>query len=277
MDESEFRAEYAKSDRSTCQGCQSTIDKNSLRLAIMVQSPTFDGKIPTWYHTEWFFFKVTPADAQITTGFDNLRWDGQEKILKKIDDTLENKLNDESSEIETDSEFFSVEYAKSNRSTCNSCYKNIDKNLVRLSTRFPTGYYKPTDNWYHVDCFKMRKNSLFLMELLKFDAVADCMTFDALEHCPECEGFLIFECFSHSSYPRTGDVTEWTKCTYSTRAPTRKPFDIPTDIKNTYDAFKSYNYKKRDRILAQVIEKQVTIAKASDVSRVIQESLLMYV
>ncbi|CAF2951818.1 unnamed protein product [Rotaria sp. Silwood2] len=167
MDESEFRAEYAKSDRSTCQGCQSTIDKNSLRLAIMVQSPTFDGKIPTWYHTEWFFFKVTPADAQITTGFDNLRWDGQEKILKKIDDTLENKLNDESSEIETDSEFFSVEYAKSNRSTCNSCYKNIDKNLVRLSTRFPTGYYKPTDNWYHVDCFKMRKNSLFLMELLK--------------------------------------------------------------------------------------------------------------
>jgi poly [ADP-ribose] polymerase len=45
MDESGFRAEYAKSDRSTCKGCHSNIGKDSLRLAIMVQSPNFDGKV----------------------------------------------------------------------------------------------------------------------------------------------------------------------------------------------------------------------------------------
>ncbi len=45
MEESGFRAEYAKSDRSTCKGCRSTIAKDSLRLAIMVQSPNFDGKV----------------------------------------------------------------------------------------------------------------------------------------------------------------------------------------------------------------------------------------
>jgi hypothetical protein len=45
MDESGFRAEYAKSDRSTCKGCHSTINKDTLRLAIMVQSPNFDGKV----------------------------------------------------------------------------------------------------------------------------------------------------------------------------------------------------------------------------------------
>ncbi len=45
MDECEFRAEYAKSDRSTCKGCHSNIGKDSLRLAIMVQSPNFDGKV----------------------------------------------------------------------------------------------------------------------------------------------------------------------------------------------------------------------------------------
>lgn len=44
-EESGFRAEYAKSDRSTCKGCRSTIDKDTLRLAIMVQSPNFDGKV----------------------------------------------------------------------------------------------------------------------------------------------------------------------------------------------------------------------------------------
>jgi hypothetical protein len=34
---------------------------------------------------------------------------------------------------------------------------------------------------------------------------------------------------------------------------------------------KSYKYKKRDRILAKIIEKQVTIAKTADVPQVIQE------
>ncbi|CAF3172680.1 unnamed protein product [Rotaria sp. Silwood2] len=66
------------------------------------------------------------------------------------------------------------------------------------------------------------------------DAVADCMAFGALEHCPECGEFLIFD---RSSYRCTDDVTEWTKCTYSTR----KPFNIPADIKNVYDALPIYD------------------------------------
>ena len=45
MDESKFQAEYAKSNRSTCKGCRSLIDKDTLRLAVMVQSPNFDGKV----------------------------------------------------------------------------------------------------------------------------------------------------------------------------------------------------------------------------------------
>ena len=95
-----------------------------------------------------------------------------------------------------------------------------------------------------------------------------------------------FSLSSYTSYHCTGDVTEWTKCSYSTRAPTRKAFVIPEDIKQEYDALfvefissidrdflfsKSYKYKKRDRILAKVVEKQATISKTPDVSRVIQE------
>ncbi|CAF0764637.1 unnamed protein product [Rotaria sordida] len=378
MDESGFRAEYAKSDRSTCKGCHSTIDKDALRLAIMVQSPSFDGKIPTWYHMGCFFRKVKPSDAQIIKGFDNLRWDDQEKIRKKIDGTSKDESKDKSDEAEGDSKNFSAEYARSNRSTCHGCNSKIEKDLVRLSRKVSSSSNHPaTDQWYHIDCFKEHKDELqfngtaetfsgfndlnkedqtelkkkfgsstinrkrkgdktlsstsenndapkakqaktednngltpaeeerrqkkeqsellwkykdalrkevpndVLKELLEhnqqkiltgesnlIETVADCMAFGTLEHCPECGGFLIF---SHSCYHCTGDVTEWTKCTYSTRTPTRKPFDIPDDIKTEYDAFKSYKYKKRDRILAQVIEKQVTITKTPDVSRVIQE------
>jgi len=42
--------------------------------------------------------------------------------------------------------------------------------------------------------------------------------------------------FSYTCYRCTGDVTEWTKCSYSTTTPTRKVFDIPDDIKTEYDA-----------------------------------------
>ena len=32
-----YRAEYAKSGRSSCRGCKSTIGQGTLRLAVMVQ------------------------------------------------------------------------------------------------------------------------------------------------------------------------------------------------------------------------------------------------
>ena len=46
---------------------------------------------------------------------------------------------------------------------------------------------------------------------------------------------FLYRC-SYTCYRCTGDVTEWTKCSYSTTTPNRKAFDIPNDIKSEYDA-----------------------------------------
>lgn len=56
---------------------------------------------------------------------------------------------------------FAVEYAKSNRSTCRSCSKKIDKDLVRISTEMtdPETYVSNV-SWYHLDCFKDDKDKL---------------------------------------------------------------------------------------------------------------------
>ncbi len=48
--------------------------------------------------------------------------------------------------------------------------------------------------------------------------------------------------FSYTCYRCTGDVTEWTKCSYSTTLPTRKAFDIPKDIKTEYDALYTFRF-----------------------------------
>ena len=67
-----FRAEYAKSGRSSCKECKGKIEKGELRLAIMVP---FKGgeKIPNWYRLKCFFIKNKP------------------KVSKKCDSTLINK------------------------------------------------------------------------------------------------------------------------------------------------------------------------------------------
>ncbi|CAF3932114.1 unnamed protein product, partial [Rotaria sp. Silwood1] len=86
-----------------------------------------------------------------------------------------------------------------------------------------------------------------LKELLEFnaqksliEAVADIMVFGALEPCPECDGFLVF---NYTSYCCTGNITEWTKCLYTTNLPKRREFEIPDKIKEEYDMLPDYDSK----------------------------------
>ena len=74
-----------------------------------------------------------------------------------------------SDQAETSSKF-TVEYAKSNRSTCHGCQMKIDKDLIRLARNVVVTHehgYGSVDQWYHIDCFKERKDQL------NFDGTAE--------------------------------------------------------------------------------------------------------
>lgn len=45
-----WKAEYAKSSRSSCKTCKSQIEKETLRLGKMVQATQFDGVMPVYSH-----------------------------------------------------------------------------------------------------------------------------------------------------------------------------------------------------------------------------------
>lgn len=108
-----YKTEYAKSNRASCKACKGIISKETLRMARMVQSPHFDGKvhhsvmllpllecaqvlgngsdfhsrlvmssaqIPHWYHFNCFFKKFRPPSTGDVGGFHSLRWDDQKRI-----------------------------------------------------------------------------------------------------------------------------------------------------------------------------------------------------
>ncbi|XP_041716326.1 poly [ADP-ribose] polymerase 1 [Coregonus clupeaformis] len=161
-----YKAEYAKSGRASCKKCKENIAKDSLRMAIMVQSPMFDGKVPHWHHFSCFWLRAAAQSPADIAGFSDLRWEDQEKVKKAIETggatggkgdvkggaKGEKTLND-----------FAVEYAKSNRSTCKGCEQKIEKDQIRVSKK-TIDPEKPQlgliDRWYHTACFVGRREEL---------------------------------------------------------------------------------------------------------------------
>uniref|UniRef100_A0A8D0GPP2 Poly [ADP-ribose] polymerase n=1 Tax=Sphenodon punctatus TaxID=8508 RepID=A0A8D0GPP2_SPHPU len=154
-----YRAEYAKSGRASCKKCGESIAKDSLRLAIMVQSPMFDGKVPHWHHYTCFWKRARLVSHADVDGFLELRWEDQEKIKKAIE-TGGEEGGGKAEKSLTD---FAAEYAKSNRSTCKGCEQKIEKGQIRISKKM-VHPEKPQlgmiDNLYHPDCFVSRRAEL---------------------------------------------------------------------------------------------------------------------
>jgi poly [ADP-ribose] polymerase len=156
-----FGCEYAKSDRSQCKLCKTSISMGSLRLAIYVQSPFFDGKVPNWYHFNCFFKKAVVTDTCFIKSFDSLRWEDQQKINEKLGiggapaAAASSSTPNEPQEENSKSGEFSIEYAKSNRSKCKKCQQRIEKNLIRINAAKTDANH---DGWYHLECFSKFKS-----------------------------------------------------------------------------------------------------------------------
>ncbi|XP_036398928.1 poly [ADP-ribose] polymerase 1-like [Megalops cyprinoides] len=161
QDDKLYRAEYAKSGRASCKKCKENIPKDSLRMAIMVQSPAFDGKVPHWHHLPCFWLKAAVQSPADISGFSELRWEDQEKLRKAIEDG--GTAGGGGAKGEKTLSDFAVEYAKSNRSACKGCEQKIEKDQIRVSKR-TVDPEKPQlgliDRWYHTACFVQQREEL---------------------------------------------------------------------------------------------------------------------
>jgi poly [ADP-ribose] polymerase len=91
-DEYNFTIEYAKSNRSTCRTTGEKIEKGALRIGMLIQSETFDGRLCNWHvGTKEGFFKggnkglISPT---LVHGWDEVKPADQKLVEALIADSL---------------------------------------------------------------------------------------------------------------------------------------------------------------------------------------------
>ncbi|KAL6871445.1 hypothetical protein ACP4OV_014274 [Aristida adscensionis] len=157
-----WKAEYAKSGRSSCKSCRSPIAKDQLRLGKMVQASQFDGFMPVrnllptrpssaaYPHVEPCQLHLHVDDVQ---GIDALRWDDQERIRKYVGSaSAATSSATAASSTTAIPEKCSIEVAQSARASCRRCSEKITKGMVRVSAKLEGQGSKGTP-WYHAKCF----------------------------------------------------------------------------------------------------------------------------
>ncbi|KAB5568282.1 hypothetical protein DKX38_002075 [Salix brachista] len=149
-----WKAEYAKSARSSCKTCKSIIDKEILRLGKMVQAKQFDGFMPMWNHASCILKKANQIKfITDVEGIESLRWEDQQRIRKYVE---EGGGNDDSSGppgVETAKDMeYGIELSPTSRAHCKGCSEKIMKGEVRVSTK-PDGQGPRGLAWHHANCF----------------------------------------------------------------------------------------------------------------------------
>ncbi|XP_048563683.1 poly [ADP-ribose] polymerase 1-like isoform X2 [Triticum urartu] len=144
-----WKAEYAKSGRSSCKSCKSPIAKDALRLGKMVQATQFDGFMPMWNHAKCILNKKNQIKSvDDVEGIDALRWDDQEKIRNyAANSSTTSTATATASSTAAIPDKCAIEVAQSARSSCRRCSVKIAKGTVRVSSKLDG------QGWYHVSCF----------------------------------------------------------------------------------------------------------------------------
>ncbi|VVC90162.1 unnamed protein product [Leptidea sinapis] len=235
---SNYSIEYAKSSRATCKHCDIKICKDEIRISKMEYDPRY-GDIPGWHHVKCFAERKNEflffAGGEQIPGFNKLSKEDQKVVKDEIkastvDGVPFKKLKAEPKDAE--------EVKKE---------KDFEKKLEKQNKLFHK-YRNLLSSLGKSDLHELLEENS--QDILKgndecCDHLADMMAFGVLESCPECkQGQLVLDTFN---YKCTGNLTEWTKCMYTTRTPKRRPMIVPASYKDG-SVFKKYKPKVDERV-----------------------------
>ncbi|XWS46946.1 hypothetical protein CRYUN_Cryun14cG0111600 [Craigia yunnanensis] len=144
-----WKAEYAKSARSSCKTCRSIIDKEAFRLGKMVTAKQFDGFMPMWNHATCILRKANQIKSiDDVEGIESLRWEDQQRIRNYVEAGGPSNTK----AVTPTAMESAIEVSKTARATCKHCSQKIMKGEVRISSK-PEGQGSKGLVWNHAKCF----------------------------------------------------------------------------------------------------------------------------
>lgn len=172
-----WKAEYAKSGRSSCKTCKTPIAQEKLRLGKMVQATQFDGFMPMWNHATCILKKAKQIKScDDVEGIETLRWEDQQKIRKYVEGGgIGSQSQSQSSSAPSpppDVTKCTIEASKTARATCKICNEKIMTGEVRISSK-PEGQGARGLAWHHAKCFMESSPNTQLEKLVGWESLSD--------------------------------------------------------------------------------------------------------
>ncbi|KAK9067559.1 hypothetical protein SSX86_011670 [Deinandra increscens subsp. villosa] len=170
-----WKAEYAKSGRSSCKTCKIPIDKEKLRLGKMIEATKFDGFMPVWHHAQCILKKARQIQScDDVEGIETLRWEDQEKIRKYVESGGSGSSSSAPARgpARATANKCGIEVSKTARATCKICSEKILTGEVRISSK-PEGQGARGLAWHHAKCFMDSSPNTQLETLDGWESLSD--------------------------------------------------------------------------------------------------------
>lgn len=234
-----IKVEHAKTEKGKCFACKEKIGKGELRIASK----------SSFYHTKCFqemnsTKSLFMKSAENMIGYDQL--DDEEKaqleaLFPKPQELTETgkKRKHEEEGTSTNADLSTNPAVKKEKLEDDASTK---KALKKQSETFWTIRQQFRDT-LHPDVmqallvangnYKSKKGGVDGM----LDKLVDMVVFGPPQPCPECQGPLNYSTDKHA-YRCSGNISEYARCTYTTRNPGRTQFKIPKDLRQGNDCLK---------------------------------------
>lgn len=162
MSSEPLAAEYAKSGKSACKGCQKNIGKGELRIGFIGKA---NFGATAWYHyvcvwTDYDNLKTVDGSKgarAVVQGYSDLKSDDK----KKLDSDLSKSCLEAAGKTANSTEAklpMVADYAKSAKSSCKGCLKPIEKGAFRVGFAGKANFGATA--WYHYACIWSESESL---------------------------------------------------------------------------------------------------------------------
>ncbi|XP_047515317.1 poly [ADP-ribose] polymerase-like [Pieris napi] len=256
---SEYGVEESNNFRALCRICKLKIVKKELRI-YKIQYEEKHGEINHIYHLQCFsnnrneFNFPVYLSGEFLPGFDILTNINQEIVKSYIRQDYIGAPHTEFGPSSSKCTEFGEQIKHEDEQIKENIEEKtaIDVNEIKTETLFQleSESVRVQSDLFHKykSCLRTlskkdlkiicKRNNLYMFKGTEepLDLLADCMVFGALQPCPKCNGQLKLTTFR---YECSGFISEYCRCTYTTKSPQRVFLTVPDELKH-YSALKNY-------------------------------------